>query len=338
MRHAWFQAGDWVRVRTSEEVLSNLDSDGELRGLPFMPEMLSWCGKTYRVERRVERTCVDVTPPRPGNRRFPANDVVFLDGPRCDGSAHDGCRRACKIFWNENWLEPAASGEATAAAPPPDDFERHQRLKTRNDANRYLCQSTRLAAATEPFRRNGFLGRIRIISREVSSGNRTGREMVRFLAIASWQRALRALHGDEWLRGPHERAPTETLGLKPGDVVRVRSRTAMTATLDHNRGNRGLRVCSEMTRLCGGRAEVRNRVDRMIDERTGEMHELRDTVSLRNMHRQNWRGKLVAVDDSQCFCAKETCECPRGELMYWREIWLERSLSSGLVDDVACSD
>jgi hypothetical protein len=142
--------------------------------------------------------------------------------------------------------------------------------------------------------------------------------------------ALRAFHGDGWLRGPHDRGPTQTLDLKPGDVVDVKTRAALTASLDHDRGNRGLRVCSEMTRLCGGRAEVRTRVDRMIDENTGEMRELRDTVSLRNMRRRNWRGKLVAVDDSQCFCAKETGECPRGELMYWREIWLERSPSPAL--------
>src|SRR5690349_4351048 len=79
-----------------------------------MPEMLAWCGRTFRVEHRVERTCVDVLPPEPGNRRFPANDVVVLDGPRCDGSAHDGCMRGCKVFWNETWLEPADAASTEA--------------------------------------------------------------------------------------------------------------------------------------------------------------------------------------------------------------------------------
>jgi hypothetical protein len=30
------------------------------------------------------------------------------------------------------------------------------------------------------------------------------------------------------------------------------------------------------------------------------------------------------MPDSQCLCWNETGDCPRGELMYWREIWLER--------------
>ena len=155
--------------------------------------------------------------------------------------------------------------------------------------------------------------------REIRNGDRSVPEILRLLVLWFWQRVLRAVHGDQWLRGPHERAPVVSLDLQPGESVRIKSRSEMEATLDHKRTNRGLKVCYEMTRCCGGEAEVRDRVDRMINERTGQMLELRNTVTLRNIK------KRTTMPDSQCLCANETGDCPRGELMYWREIWLERA-------------
>jgi hypothetical protein len=95
----------------------------------------------------------------------------------------------------------------------------------------------------------------------------------------------------------------------------------MVATLDHRRRNRGMTVCHEMTRWCGAHAEVREHVDRIIDERTGTMREIYDTVSLRNMRSNS----ILTPRDSECLCAEELGDCPRGERMYWREIWLERA-------------
>jgi hypothetical protein len=46
------RAGDWVQVRTREEILGTLDSRGMLDELPFMPEMLAYCGKRMRVGKR----------------------------------------------------------------------------------------------------------------------------------------------------------------------------------------------------------------------------------------------------------------------------------------------
>ena len=50
--------GSQVMVRSAGEILSTLDDNGTLDGLPFMPEMLSWCGKSFRVLRRVDKICV----------------------------------------------------------------------------------------------------------------------------------------------------------------------------------------------------------------------------------------------------------------------------------------
>src|SRR5262245_7050350 len=35
--------GDWVEVRSKEEILRTLDKSGRLEGLPFMPQMFQYC-------------------------------------------------------------------------------------------------------------------------------------------------------------------------------------------------------------------------------------------------------------------------------------------------------
>jgi hypothetical protein len=313
------RAGDRVVLRPPDEILRTLDARGTMAGLPFMPEMLEWYGKSFRVERRAEKTCVDVRELY-SNRRFGDDDVVFLEGPRCDGSAHDGCKRGCKVFWKEDWLQPAGSlGSDAATEPSPAALaELRRRLKTKADESHYFCQSTQLLDATNAVAGNTKLWALRVLVREVRNGDRSALEILRLLGPWVRQRLLSRVHGGRTLRGPHEHTPAATLGLKRGEAVRVKSRAQIMETLDQRGTNRGLRICEEMTRCCGASAEVDNIVDRIIDERTGEMREIRNTVTLRNI-----RGPKMTCDPG-CLCADAPGDCPRGELMYWREIWLER--------------
>ena len=39
-----WRAGDWVEVRSKEEILATLDKKGQLDSMPFMPEMLAPTG------------------------------------------------------------------------------------------------------------------------------------------------------------------------------------------------------------------------------------------------------------------------------------------------------
>jgi hypothetical protein len=314
------RVGDRVLVRSAEEILSTLDADGTLDGLPFMPEMLDSCGKPFRVFRRVEKTCVDGGHPM---RRFPANDVVILDGPRCDGQGHDGCRHGCRIFWKEAWLRPLDSPGATPAQGSDAGLaELRARLKVKSDELHYFCQSTQLLKATERFPGRQKLWRIRIVLREIRSGDLSLWRLIKLIALWSWQRLRRGARGAPWLIGPHKRTPSESLHLKPGEAIRVKSRAQVVETLDANSRNRGMGICDEVLRCCGKEAEVRWRVDRLIDERTGTMREISDTVALQNIRGDRTLGE-------ECLCYYELGDCPRGEIMYWREIWLERVNRSG---------
>lgn len=303
-----YRAGDEVVVRTPEEILATLDGDGALGGLPFMPEMVDACGKRFRVARRLEKTCVEGEM----NRRFPENDVVFLEQLRCSGGGHDGCKRGCMIFWKESWLR-AASPETSPVFVKESEVERlRERLKVKTDLTHYFCQSTELAKATEKFPPKYKLWMIWVMLREVWVGNRTAMEAVRLLAHGLRMILRKRRIGAEFrmLPGPNKRTPTESLGLMAGDWVQIKSKQEIVETLDGVGRNRGLNMTQAMTQACGGRYEVLDNFSRMINEKTGKMIEVKNSVSLKN---------------SECYCFYGLGGCPRGDLLYWREIWLERT-------------
>ena len=62
---------------TAGEILATLDETGATAGMPFMPEMLEYYGKAFRVEARAERACDTI---KWGVRRIP--DTVMLDDLR----------------------------------------------------------------------------------------------------------------------------------------------------------------------------------------------------------------------------------------------------------------
>jgi hypothetical protein len=90
--------GDLVEVRAPEEILQTLDSSGTLAQLPFMPEMLGFCGRRFRVSRRADMTCASI-PGMSTRRGFTIDDVVTLDGIRCSGAAHGGSMHGLLARW-----------------------------------------------------------------------------------------------------------------------------------------------------------------------------------------------------------------------------------------------
>jgi hypothetical protein len=314
MKYRDLRAGDAVRVRSADEILATLDAGGMLEGVPFMPEMVDACDRTFRVLRRVEKTCVDGFP----MRCFPGSEVFILDSARCDGAAHEGCKRGCRIFWKREWLAPAESDDAPRFADLAASERLRGRLRVKADAEHYFCQSTELFRATREFTGSRRLLTVRIALREVRAGDLSVMRAIALLSGWITQRWLRKFGADERLRGRGRQTTNPSLGFKPGDRVRVKPRADVAATLNEHMRNRGLSICYEMTRCCGRKAEVRQRIDRIIDERTGLMRELANTVALKNVGRNNSR---LA---EECLCKGQLGDCPRGELMYWRESWLEK--------------
>jgi hypothetical protein len=113
------QPGDWVRIKSPEEIGRTLDANGRNRGLLFTAEMIPHCGKRFRVRQRVKKIIDEPT----GRLITFGTECVVLDGPVCTGDHTPGrwfCPRDAYPFWREAWLErvepPNASPRARALA------------------------------------------------------------------------------------------------------------------------------------------------------------------------------------------------------------------------------
>lgn len=158
-------AGDWVEVRSKDEILATLDENGRLDGLPFMPQLFKWCGQRFQVHKRAHKTCDTVSGYSSGQwlgRRLP--NAVHLD-LRCDGEAYGGCQAACLIFWKEAWLKPVDPSRSASAEPDQIPIiksrgctERAVLDATRSSDQppgkgiRYACQATELPGYTQPLK------------------------------------------------------------------------------------------------------------------------------------------------------------------------------------------
>ncbi len=107
-------AGDLVTVRSIEEIRRTLNEKNECDGLKFMRPMEAYCGRTYRVMKRV-RYIVD-------DRDHVVRKIrntVLLEGVMCEGNLYgrEGCDRSCFFFWKEAWLRRADDGAEAPSGP-----------------------------------------------------------------------------------------------------------------------------------------------------------------------------------------------------------------------------
>lgn len=296
--------GDLVEVKSPDEILQTIDADGTLDRLPFMPEMIEFCGKRFRVSKQVLKTCYYTKWGTSGFRKFGAGDVVLLDGLRCSGLDHDGCQKACMIFWREAWLRRVEGATSHVSADLVSIEGLRARLKTMSGPKTYFCQSSELLKATEPLLR---WDRIKGCLREVWVGNYGALEMAQRVAMWAFWKARRRLLG-EYARGGNVSVPQAPVQLQPGVWIEVNSLKEIRKSLDEVGCNRGLFFMPDMRKACGTHRRVERRVEKIIVDGTGEMRRLRDTVFLEGSH---------------CGCVYSLGGCPRNEFSYWRETWLQ---------------
>jgi hypothetical protein len=315
------RVGDVVQIRSEEEILSTLDENGKLDGLPFMPEMLQYCGKSFNVFKRVDKACDTIV--RDGLRRM--KNTVLLDDLRCDGGAHEGCEAACTILWKEAWLTRVAKGHASESKLHKIKSSRmpgfsnlcsvEALLKaTRthpspgsSDEERFFCQATEMRTATsrlawwDPGQ----------YWRDIRSGNVGPWPLIRAFSIWLFNVAQRYRRGAQFpfIEGKLTKTPHLALGLHPGELVRLKPKAEILKTLDTRNRNRGLSFDRELVKYCGGTYRVRQRVEKVISETTG---------------------KLIRLTNPSIILEGVTCtgdfsrHCPRNIFHFVREIWLER--------------
>jgi hypothetical protein len=312
--------GEWVRVQSLAEISATLDSEGRLDGLPFLPEMVRHCGQRYRVFRRVEKIHDYAGPTGPHLRRM--RDAVLLEGLRCGGERHGGCQAACQLIWKEAWLVPGDNVRANAVtqgaarmgaahmseAASASRLDTLVQVKSPGGELRYVCQMTELPGATTRLR---WLDP-RHYLRDLWSGNIRLNLFMIAVALALFNAVQRRCGG---ATSPH-REPTDrkagaagALDLQPGEKVRVKAKPAIEQTLDAKSRNRGLWFDVEMHRFCGGEFRVASRVEQIVEEASGRMLSLKNPCIV-----------LEGVSASGEYLGL----CPQNELIYWREVWLQR--------------
>lgn len=195
------RAGEMVEVRSRSEILATLDSNGRRDGLPFMPEMLKYCGKQFRVYKRADKTCDTITRPR----ALRMEHAVHLHNVRCDGLAHGGCQAGCLMFWKEAWLrriEPRTRQPFeiadTPASPDKTDVCTEETLAraTRRQSDTaslgeeiFSCQSTELVNATSLLA----WWDVRQYVRDITSGNVGLALFTRGMLISLFNLAIRTV-------------------------------------------------------------------------------------------------------------------------------------------------
>jgi len=105
------QPGEWVEVKSFEDIQQTLDSEGKNHGLLFVNKMNLHCGRRYRVFKRVESIFNEFT-----KEHRKVRNTVLLEGVYCHAEGL-GCDRSCFHMWREVWLRriPARVETANAA-------------------------------------------------------------------------------------------------------------------------------------------------------------------------------------------------------------------------------
>ena len=331
------KAGEWVEVRSQEEILASLDENAHLENLPFMPEMLQYCGRKFQVFKRADKTCDYIQPW--SIRRM--KDSVHLVGVRCDGTGHDGCQAGCLIFWKESWLKrvennlvsvrtmgtAGATSGAVGGKCKVDNILAASQVTNSNRETVYSCQGTDVPKFTSYMK----MWDPRQYVRDLRSGNlasglaRDTRLQKMLDMVLGVLRVLAAIvislfnevqtrrHGMPYpfVEGTGAKSPVEMLGLQPGELVQVRSKEEIMATLDKSQRNRGLWFDSEMLPYCGGIYRVLRRVHRIVEEKTGKMI--------------NMKYPCIVLEGVVCRADFHRL-CPRAIYPYWRENWLRRAI------------
>jgi hypothetical protein len=305
--------GDLVEVRSPAEILATLDGDAALDRMPFMPEMVPHTGRRYRVSRRVDKICDTIA--YTGSRRMHA--TVYLEDLRCDGSGHDGCQAGCKLYWKDAWLRHV-DDDSVAVDASAAKLEHLAQAGTRtvrevggDRSEVWRCQATEALNVSEPLKTSN----VGQYWRELTNGNFGLLHFIHvairgfIMEIASRVGLLKRLP----LRGSgSQSSPSERLDLQPGDVVQVRRPSEIAFTLDKDGMNRGLSFDREMLPYCGRIFRVKDRVRRIIDDKTGRMLNIpKDSLIL--------DGVVCSGERSPgCWF------CPRQIYAFWREAWLRR--------------
>ncbi len=327
------RVGEWVEVRSLPEILSTLDSNARLEEMPFMPQMMAYCGRRFQVQKRAHKVCDTVN----GTGARSLSSSVILEGLRCDGLAYGGCEMRCTIIWKEAWLKRVTDVQDIRPHPRAACSESDILAGTRcmqegegEEGPRYRCQAVQLPFATQQLPRWALWQ----YAEDYTSGNARISQILSSLfaliihdlaesglglgsALRSIYDAIQRIRGGTpypFRRGcipAMSRTPSVNMNIQVGELVKIKKYEDILETVDENLSNRGMAFHPEMVTHCGKAFRVSQRLKRIMNEKTGQLMVLKN--------------ECLVLEGLQCVGRfTKPIYCPRATYPYWREIWLER--------------
>jgi len=223
------------------------------------------------------------------------------------------------LFWKEAWLRRIETKDRTAANPNRTPTASLCTVETLNSKTRvspeptpaedivYSCQATEMRKATTPLPA-WHLGQYFL---DVWSGNVKVATIFKGFLIWVFNviQAYRKGGHYPYINGKLDKTPVLKLDLQPGELVQVRPKVEILDTLDVMHRNRGLSFDREMVRYCGGTYRVHRRVNKLLNEQTGKMINIKaDCIVLEG---------VICTGELNRFC-------PRSVFPLWKESWLKR--------------
>lgn len=209
----------------------------------------------------------------------------------------------CKFYWRSQWLRDDPPEPAEASEQELKSIESRLSQIAQLVEDRFRCQATELIQIASP---SSALNPQQYLS-DIKSGVPV-LQVVNFLFNLAIRKISR--RSDHLVGSCTGRTPTIELGLSVGDRVRVKGIDEIRATLDRKSCNRGLWFDkTEMAPFCGSELVVSRVLNKLIDEKTGELKTLKQPC--------------IVLAETECSGVFRRF-CSRGMLHFWREIWLER--------------
>jgi hypothetical protein len=117
------QPGEWVTVRDQEAILSTIDEDLKNKGMFFHGEMVPYCGKSFKVLKRIGQMIDE----RTGKMVKLKNECIVLEGADCVGryTKPRFCPRGCFPYWREIWLQRANEAQPQSSHPTAEQVPSH---------------------------------------------------------------------------------------------------------------------------------------------------------------------------------------------------------------------
>lgn len=158
--------------------------------------------------------------------------------------------------------------------------------------DRARCQIFSLSRMCDPLRMESVLWQFR---------NRLKRIVKR-----RWNYLINLFRGKKRIE---QEVPERALPLKSGDIVRVKSKEEIQATLNHWNQLKGCSFMEEMEPYCNTRRRVFKRVDQFLDERDYLVKKCRG---------------IVLLEGVMCEGTRDFGPCDRSCFFFWREEWLRK--------------